>query len=233
VFDEKELRSAVDAQRRSYRLLRWVATAVERGFIQFNRAHAYARDADAAAAWIDQHFADLPVDGRPEERSGAPLRRFANVFTTYLLTSFEIVKSPGVRLASACGCFCPFCAHLSAAPRLKAKNVSTKDKLRAARLKRDYVEGIALESRVAMNVRIESALLDSTHLGREVALATYGRELLRRCEGVSSGPAVLALWRQFAWKPSGSPIPNFELEAGQILEAERRVIKAVLESGWG
>ena len=230
MFDETTLSSAVDIQQRSYRLLRWVVGAIERGFIQFDRAHTYSRDADAAAAWIDQHFADLPRDCRPVERSGPPVRRFANVFTTYLFTSFDMVENPGARQTSVCGCFCRFCARLSAAPHLRAKTVSPKDKQRAERLKRDYVEEIALANGVLMNARIEAALLAGAHLRREVALATYGKELLRRCEGVSSGPAVLALWRQFAWKLSGSPIPDFELEAAAILEAERRVIVAVLKA---
>src|SRR5437773_11933594 len=43
------------------------------------------------------------------------------------------------------------------------------------------------------------SLSRTCQLSRVVALAAYGRELLYRCQGQGkSGPAVLALWREFA-----------------------------------
>ncbi|MCA8971975.1 MAG: hypothetical protein KDC95_19465 [Planctomycetes bacterium] len=62
---------------------------------------------------------------------------------------------------------------------------------------------------------------------RDIALVTYGHELLRRCAGEPSGPEVLALWRSFAWTTSGSRVAGFQLSADAILEADRRVREAV------
>jgi hypothetical protein len=124
-------------------------------------------------------------------------------------------------------------SHLMAAPDLKPKKVGTWDKERAEQLKRAYVEELALEHSVPFSPQLESAALDESGLRRHVALATYGKELLRRCSGHSSGPAVLALWRQFAWKPTGSPDSNFKLQASEILEAEQQVVCSILGGGVG
>jgi hypothetical protein len=67
------------------------------------------------------------------------------------------------------------------------------------------------------------ALLADRNYSRDAALVTYGAQLLRRCEGYTTGPAVLALWRQFAWTPGGSPRRGFELRAEDILAAEGRL----------
>jgi hypothetical protein len=73
-------------------------------------------------------------------------------------------------------------------------------------------------------------ILEDPAVCRDAALATYGVELLRRCRGQAPGPSVLALWRQFAWKRSGSPIRDFELDATAILDAECRLRAALAEA---
>lgn len=227
MFEENEITSAVDIQRRSYRLLRWVGDAIKRGFIRLERAHQYSSEADAAQAWISEHFASLPHDCRPPARTGEEFRRFATFFASYLLTSFDLLEDPGVRAASGCGCYCPICTHLVAVPHLKAKKLHPGDKRRAEDLKRSYLEELALENSLSFEPERVSAILNDPALSRDAAVATYGVELLRRCRGHSSGPAVLALWRQFAWRPTGSPIRDFELQASAILEAQDRLVKAL------
>jgi hypothetical protein len=231
MFDENEIKTAVEIQRRSYRLLRWVEGAIQSGFIRLDRAHRYSNEADAAEAWFAEHFANIPPDCRPPERTGEQFRRFATFFASYLLTSFDFDETPGVRLTSSCGCYCPICAHLTASPHLKPKKVRPRDKDRAEQLKRAYVEELAMENNVPFCAEFGAAVLNNPGLRWQVALATYGKELLRRCNGHSSGPAVLALWRQFAWKPSGSPDPNFELQASDILAAEQQVVSSILGVG--
>jgi hypothetical protein len=231
MFDEKDLKAAVEIQRRSYRLLRWVEGAIQSGFIRLDRAHQYSSEADAAEAWVSEHFANLPPDCRPTDRTGQQFRRFATFFASYLLTSFDFDEKPGVRRVSSCGCYCPICTHLTAAPHLKPKKVRPRDKQRAEQLKRAYLEELAMENNVPFSAELESAVLNNSALRRDFALATYGKELLRRCNGQSSGPAVLALWRQFAWKPTGSADPKFELTASAILEAEQQVVSSILSGG--
>ena len=227
VFEEAEIASAVEIQRRSYRLLRWVGDAIERGFIRLERAHQYSTESGAAQAWIAEHFANLPPDCRPPEKTGEEFRRFASFFASYLLTSFDLHEDPGVRLISGCGCYCPICTHLAAAPHLKAKKLRPADKRRAEALKRSYLEELARENSLSFRDELASGILNDPAHSRDAAVATYGAELLRRCRGHSSGTAVLALWRQFAWRQTGSPIRDFELKASAILEAERRLVHAL------
>jgi hypothetical protein len=83
------------------------------------------------------------------------------------------------------------------------------DKRRAEKLKRSYLEQLALENALSLTDKLASAILTDPVLSREAAIATYGAELLRRCH------------------KTGSPIRDFELHASAILEAERRLINAL------
>jgi hypothetical protein len=231
MFDEAEIKSAVEIQRRSYRLLRWVEGAIRGGFIRLDRVHQYSSEADAAAAWISDHFANIPPECRPLELTGPEFRRFATFFASYLLTSFDINDNPGGRLVSSCGCYCRFCTHLMSAPHLNAKKLRPSDKRHAEQLKQAYVADLAMENNAPLSPELASILLTNAELRQDLALASYGKELLRRCRGQSSGPAVLALWRQFAWKPTGSPDHKFKLKASSILDAERQVISSIKGHG--
>ena len=50
-------------------------------------------------------------------------------------------------------------------------------------------------------------------------MLTWTRELDRRSRFRGQGPAVLALWREFAWK-GARPDRKFELSEEEILKAE-------------
>jgi hypothetical protein len=47
--------------------------------------------------------------------------------------------------------------------------------------------------------------------------------LLSRIKGISAGPAVLALWRGFAWTKQGSPKNDFKLSTEMIIDSEVRL----------
>ena len=90
-----DLTLAIDIQSRSYKLLRWVATAIEKGFIPATRAHEYADVAASAFDWIDQHYLNFPAETRPERRH---LRQFANFFSRYVISSgSSLTQSEWVR----------------------------------------------------------------------------------------------------------------------------------------
>lgn len=231
MFDKGELTGAVEIQRRSYRLLRWIGEAIPRGFIRFERAHEYATEAEAAEEWIAEHYANLPEDCRPPARRGRELRRFANCLSSYLLTSFDLLSNPGTRLDSACGCYCSMCAYVSAAPHLRLRNPRAKDVRQAEQLKRLCMKQMADDAGITAGMDALGRLLADQGRSREAAVVTYGVHLLRRCEGLATGPALLALWRQFAWTPAGSPRRGFELRAEDILEAEGRLLEALRSLG--
>lgn len=222
-----QLEEALDIAARAYRLMRWVGEGIERGFLTFGSAHDYASDAGAAAAWIAEHYGNIPPAARPSTRQGAAFDRFTNYFATYLTTSFEILADPGIEVRSYCGCRCWCCTYLAAAPNLKTRRLTPKDKKRAARLKVDCLQQLALDRHLSVPESTLEALATDAVTTDQVALLAYTGELLRRCSGQSSGPASLVLWRQFAWSPSGSPKPGFELRADTILQAEAQIARAL------
>lgn len=216
---------AVDLHRRSYKLLRWLSTAISKGFIQFDRgAHDYLDEFAAAREWIERHFLNLPPSCRPALEQVEPFSRF---FATYLTTSFDLVEKPQKRVASECGCWCPICTYLVSAPQLRAKKVSRHNKTRARKLKLAVLQRLAQEHDIHLDLQKAEQLLDSDH-GPDISMVTYGQQLVARTQGRSEGPAVLALWREIAWERTGAPKKNFQLEAADILAAEKTVIQTIL-----
>jgi hypothetical protein len=227
MFDQDELEDVLELHRRTYALMLWIGGAIERGFIPFDRAHEYTTATESAEAWLDHHYLNLPVAARPAERSGPGLRRYANFLVSYLQASFELDSYAESRLVSNCGCYCPFCARLEAASRLKAKRLDRKDKEAAQTIKRKYLTELARENGQSPESGEIVELLGDEELDRDAALAAYVGELFDRSRGVKSSPAVLALWREIAWTKHGSPNPKFRLRAQDIMKAERNLVAAV------
>lgn len=216
MFQAHAIERAVDLQRRSYHLLKWLASAVDRGFISTYDSHEYATLPEAARAWIDRHYADLPPAARPPVED---LDAFCNLFTTYLESSFDLVDDPGeIMYSPNAHCFCPICSCLVAAPRLRTKKLTRYDKQRARDLQARAIRQLALER----DRTIEDAepLLADRAVSEAAGLVAYAHDLGRRIDGVVEGPTSLALWRTFAWLPAGSPKLGFDLSAKVILDAE-------------
>ena len=218
MFERTTIERAVDLQQRSYKLLKWMADAVDRGFISFGAAHTFSTLPEATSAWIEEHYLNLPNAARPER---ADLPAFANLFSTYLDNSFDLVEQPGQRLYSPdAHCFCPLCSWLVAIPRLQTKKLSPHDKRRAHRLTISALRQLALELDISIDDARAEQIADEAEMREPLALVAYGHDLLRRMIGVAEGPATLALWRRFAWTAQGSPKQGFDLTADAILGGE-------------
>lgn len=218
------LQLAIDIHARSYRLLRWVAEAVGKGFILATRAHEYADAADSARDWLDEHYRNLPTEARPDK---SHLREFANYFSTYVTTSFDIIEQPGMKLVSSCGCYCPLCSHLVNAPHLKVKQPTHRDKQRARKLMADRLQQLALEHSLRVSREQAETIAAAPATRRSAGFSAYGHWLIKRLDGLTDGPAVLALWREIAWRRSGSPIANFVLRYEDFERAERELVQAM------
>ena len=227
LFDAAQLDEAVAIHEACYGLVRWVAAAVGRGFVAFGTLHQYMSASEAAEAWIKQHFENIPPACRPAAREGPQLARFANYFASYLASSFEIVKEPASQLVFKGGCVCSYCAYFRAGSHLKMKKLRPEDKRRAERLKRDYLKQLALNYGIHASGAIVTDLLRQPESSRDAALAAYAVQLLRRCAGLPTTPAVLALWREIAWTAANTPDKNFKLSAELIKTAEARLVKAL------
>jgi hypothetical protein len=226
MLNREEVHRAVDLHRRSYNLLRWLTTAVSKGVIRFDRAHDYLDEGEAAKEWIERHYLNLPPDCRPETED---LQPFAKFFATYLTTSFDLVKQPKQRLYSECGCGCPMCSYLVAAPHLQPKKVYRRDKARARKMKIDALRELAFKCDTRLDQQQAEALIDSPDSAMDASLIAYGQQLVARTRGTSEGPAVLALWREIAWDTT-APKKNFQLDAKNILRAQESLAKRVSDS---
>jgi hypothetical protein len=230
MFDKVEISRAVDLQKRSYELLKWVAAAIKRGFISFSAAHSYSTLPSAAEFWIQRHYHNIPETARPPLED---LGDFCGLFSTYLENSFELVSSPGERLYSPGNhCFCPWCSWMTDAPNLKTKSPTQKDKQRARKMMLEVIKRIAAENNMQLAEQRIEALANDPDLRETIALCAYGDDLLCRMKSFAAGPATLVLWRNFAWLPGGAPKKKFELTADLILDAEKALSARILSEAF-
>ena len=225
MFERDAIARAVDLQRRSYQLLRWLTDAIDRGFISFANAHEFASLSAAAVVWIDRHYADLPPATRPPRED---LRPFCNLFATYLESSFELLENPGQRLYSPDDhCFCWMCSWLVAIPRLKLKKLTPQDRRRGRTLQVRAIKQLALDLDRTLSDEAADELVNDRALHEASGLVAYAHDLARRLDGVTGNPATLVLWRSFAWDELGAPKPDFRLTAEMVLDAEAKLVAAV------
>ena len=220
-----QLEQAISIHERSYRLLKWLASAMNKGFMPAAGAHDACTGGEAALAWIERHYLNLPTGCRPSLEEMVP---FANMFGSYLETSFSIVDEPGVQRVSDHNCWCAFCCRVVKASHLVPKSVDARDKSRAAKLRLRRVEALALEEGLHWPSDDAEALVTGS-TRRDASLSAYGTSLLERLKGVSSGFGVLALWREIAWR-NGSPDHRFKLKHHDIVAAECRLLAAMQAS---
>lgn len=218
MLDPDRLRRAVALQRKGHALLHWLAEAVDRGFIDYDAARTYATTQAATVAWLERHRVDVPPGARPEPDEVVDLSR---LFTTYLSTSFELLRDPGRRLYSPdAHCFCPMCSSWEDAPRLRTKRLRPADKRRADRLELSAAQALAGSDVTDADL---AALRAELPFSEALAKTAWARELLRRLEGTSEGPATLALYRRFAWHRAGSPKKDYAVDADDLLAAAELV----------
>lgn len=222
MINQPEMRRLVDMQHRSYLLLNWMAKAVSEGFVNFETAHDYSTLPAAAEGWILGHYLNIPDDARPTRED---LPAFCAFFATYLTNSFEFITNPGKQLYSPdAHCFCPMCSWLVDAPSLKTKKVQSTDKRRAHKMRLHVLLNLAAEYRLHVSENEIGELLNNRQTSEDASLLAYGYDLLQREKGIANGPAVVVLWRGFAWNESGSPKHGFRLRAKLIFEAEKRLL---------
>ncbi|MGB7343915.1 MAG: hypothetical protein WBD20_06865 [Pirellulaceae bacterium] len=222
MLETTEIHRLVDLQQRSYVLLQWMAKAVSEGFVNFQTAHSYSTLPEAAEEWIAGHYANIPDDARPPRDE---LTAFCQFFSTYLINSFDFVSNPGTQLYSPdAHCFCPMCSWLVDAPNLKTKKVRSTDKRRAEKMRLDAVRSLAARHQFKVAEREIEQWLCDPEISFDASLLAYGIDLLHREKGVANGPAVLSLWRRFAWNETGSPKRGFFLKPKMIIDAQTRLL---------
>jgi hypothetical protein len=217
MLDRERLSLAISIQSQSHKLLQWVGKSIASGQVPIMRAQHHSDDPEAAYEWLQHDRLLLPDAVRPGE---ANLREFANFFRTYLVTSYDVIAQPGTRLQSSFGCYCSLCARIVNANHLRPKKLTPADKRRAAELMSERVAELSREQNFAVSPNRCVALVDDPTTRRLAAFSAYGKWLINRLSGQTDGPAVLALWREIAWAPAGSPIRGFTLRLKDFEQAE-------------
>jgi hypothetical protein len=215
---------AIDLQSKSYQLLRWLADGMDKGIILPPCCHHHAQGSDAVFEWLDKAYSTFPSEIRPARLY---VREFANFFGTYLTSSFDIIESPGTRFRSHSGCYCPICTHIVHAPHLQPKKLSKRDKSRAIELMLDRVTALASEEGIAAQSHHVTGVVEGEATRRYAAYSAYGHWLIKRLEGDTDGKSILALWREIAWKRTGSPIKGFKLRYEDFVTAEELLTDAL------
>jgi len=218
MLNRDEIEKAVRLQACGYQLLKWLEKALNDGFITPEAAGNYATSEDAAYAWLDKHYLNLPDNARPAR---SDLRAFSNFFSTYLDSTFDLDAEPGQRLYSPdAHCFCPICTWMVQKPHLRPKKVSTSHKRVAERMKRTFLHRLADARGISLTDESLDHILHDPNLREPLGLCTYAEDLLQRLKGRAVGAASLALWRSFAWTPQGSPKKDFVLTTDEIMTAQ-------------
>ncbi len=213
MFDRDQVDEILDLQRRSYALLRWIDAKVQSGTLPLGSLHGALDASRAAAEWLSRNAASLPANTRPPE---GKFEKFAHLFASYLVTSFEVSARKKIR--AACGC--ELCSYLVDVPNLRVRAPSNLDRQVAGQLKLDCLEALAVEAGVPLvRAELESIVGREPELARPLAIVAYVRELARRSEFRGQGRPVLALWRELAWK-GGRPDKSFALTADEVLDAQ-------------
>ena len=224
MFERVQLERAVGLSELGHDFMKWLGDRDRDAVLAFDQSHVAMSVPDATREWVERNYMAIPKRCRPAPED---LATFGNLVGTYLETSFDLVPSRK-QFESRTGCMCPLCASLVDMSSLKTKQLSRHDKQDAWRLIQYYVGDRALEVEHPLDDTAIETIASDPALKESLATATWGRELLRRLDGHTAGPAVLVLWRMFAWTPEGSPKPRFRITATAILEADAVNTVAIL-----
>ncbi len=227
MFTQDTLEKAIRIQQLGYKMLMWFADEVDQHRISLAAIHDNTSPREAILDWLKTFYDYMPSYLLPRR---AELTEFSNYFASYLTSSFDLKEEPGMQLAGQGGCFCNLCIRLTNASHLKAKKPQKLDKREAMDKRIAIIGALAQEISSPISHKTAEALANSSQYLRDVAYLAYAKSLLERISGSEGGVYALVLWRQFAWKPEGSPIRGFELSAADILAAEEKVKAAIFQS---
>jgi len=204
----------------------WISEAIEKQLIQPAQAARHSGGPDAATEWLRSNYRHIPEDLRPPE---SDLDEFGAFFSTFLTSSFDVVKKPGTKGEgpTPTRCFCCVCMQIVNAPHLQTKKLYAKDKRRADFLMAECVTELAKEHRLHINDEQATRLVADKTSRRDAAYITYGHWLIKRLSGESDGPSMLALWRLVAWDPRGGMRSGFTLQLNDFKDAESSLLAAI------
>jgi hypothetical protein len=215
------LTTAIDIQRRCYRLLRWLSREAAAERLSVPVHPGFMSQADLAVEWLVSIAPNLPEDARPPQLDDPDLlRKYANYFASYVETSFDFDGTPRRGwVAGPCGCDCPLCRVLAMESPLRRRKVSARAKQSAKQLSARALVQLASELGHELTEADAMTMVADPQVRAPSALLAYVADLFERLEGWPGDASSLALWRRFAYTPSGAPIQGFELTVELVMNA--------------
>jgi len=219
-----KLQLAVELQKKSYALLKWIDTMLKQGVIQAEAGQRYVSEEEATVAWLMRHYASLPQETRVDRDDPEKMLAFARMFNSFLVCSFDF-REKAVTVWS----------YVRGATHMQVRQPTKEDNKRARRLKRNALEQIAVENGLSLTKKQLDAIMKAEkEIQADLAKLAYGRELTLRMLGSNCGPAALALWREFTqacWqtqkKPRWRSSRGYELTVDEVLHSEEVVTQFV------
>jgi len=220
MINEQELDRALRIKNMTYNLLMWLNSAIKNKIISPEKAIEYTASFYTAKNWIVEHYNNLPIDSRPDSIEFKDVEPFTYMFLSVFNSSFVIETEPRQR-------YVPHLHRTNATyvdkPHIRTKKLYAKDKLNARKLKIKYLQDLIIEQEIQFDSIYIENLVDDLVLKEKIALTTYGLQLIERLKGFNQGLEVLALWREFAWNPKGSPKKKFKLDSKLIIDNEKLI----------
>ncbi len=153
--------------------------------------------------------------------------RLEQFFGMDVTTSFDILTNSTTVLQSDCGCYCEFCSRVVNGSHLKPKKVTTADKRRAKSLILDRLCDLATEEGFPFSRSDAVALIEDKEHRRAACYSAYGFWLIQRTNGITDGSSILALWREIAWTPLGSPRKGFQIQFKDFVNSENLLVASI------
>jgi hypothetical protein len=219
-----DVERAVSLQRKAYAVLVWFQRHLDHALFPRHEAHAAMGSVGVARMWVEENLHRLPPEARP---ATGELELLANMFASYLTTSFDVVDRPSYRLETTTGCLCEICAYMAQCSHLQPKRLSPGDKAHAQRLKVEALTELAATKGHSLSRGQALEILGAPDISTNAALVAYAKQLILRLGGDQGDPAVLALWREFAWTREGAPKRDFTLEPADIMDAQSGLLAAL------
>src|SRR4026208_2293571 len=169
-METQELERALDLQQKGYQLFLWLGSLADSAKVPFDQVHEAATMSEAARRWLERHRGTLPERCRTDP---ADIEAFANIVSSFLISSFDLVAHPGTKRVTDCGCICEWCSYAVAASHLRTKKVSKRDKARARRLQADLLIEKALKNGRTLSEDQALRIVDDENLGEAAAIITY------------------------------------------------------------
>ena len=110
------------------------------------------------------------------------------------------------------------------ASHLQALKPRSADKKYAAQKRAEAILQLAKKHRLSCTEEKANAWSKAIDTRRQAAYLAYTQSVIDRINGAYVDTYALVLWRDIAWKPTGSPIKGFSYELEDITKAQQALL---------